>query len=38
MVEFLKIQYRLKAINETHLDYLIEKGTIIKADKVYIMS
>ena len=38
MIEFLKVQYRLKAINETHLDYLIEKGTIAEEDKVYIMS
>lgn len=37
MVEFLKIQFRLKRINEEYLDKLIVKGKIKEEDKIYIM-
>lgn len=38
MVEFLRIQYRLKRITEDDLDNLISKGTINLENKIYIMS
>lgn len=38
MVEFLKIQYRLGRINETHLDQLIADGKTTEENKIYIMN
>ena len=37
MVEFLKIQYRLGAIDEAYLDKLVSKGKLIKEQKKLIL-
>lgn len=37
MVEFLKIQYKLKRINETYLNRMVEKGRITEEEKATIM-
>ena len=38
MIEFLKIQYRLGAITEEQLDYLVAENKITEEDKTYIVS
>lgn len=38
MIEFLKIQYRLGAITEEQLDYLVAGNKITEEDKIYIVS
>ena len=38
MVEFLRLQYRLKRVTEKQLDKLVTDGKIEIDDKVYIMS
>lgn len=38
MIEFLRIQYRLKRVTETQLDKLVLDGKISEEDKVYIMN
>ena len=38
MVEFLKVQYRLKRVTEEQLDRLVSEGKIKEEDKAYIMS
>lgn len=37
MIKFLKIQYRLKKIDEEYLDKLIRLGRITENDKMEIM-
>lgn len=38
MVEFLRVQYRLRRVTEIQLDGLIKDGKITEEDKTYIMS
>lgn len=38
MIEFLRVQYRLKRVTETQLDKLVLDGKISEEDKVYIMN
>lgn len=38
MVEFLRVQYRLKRVTELQLDKLVLDGKITAEDKIYIMS
>lgn len=38
MVEFLKVQYRLRRVTETQLDTLVSHSKITVEDKAYIMS
>lgn len=37
MAEFLRIQFKLKRINEEFLDILVIKGKITEEEKAYIM-
>lgn len=38
MIEFLKIQYRLKKVTEAQLEKLVVEGKIEVEDKQYIMN
>ena len=38
MVEFLKVQYRMKRVTELQLDSLIKDGKITEEDKEYIIN
>ena len=38
MVEFLRVQYRLRRVTEIQLDWLVKEKKITEDDKIYIMS
>lgn len=38
MVEFLRVQYRLRRMTEIQLDGLVKEKKITEDDKIYIMS